>query len=193
MREWSPDGSPVRPHPASGHGPILWPSPDLIADDLPGRAGQVVGTSDLHPDADREAVLLSLPMACGSAVGNGLPVLASATRHPARLPLVVVGEAARAGQRDAVAAVRLLMAMATPELAESPIRGGLSGATGISAVPPALSGATGIFGCDRHLHSGLSRARARITHASKDAHVPCALISIALWSSARAARWAPWD
>ncbi len=36
MRQWSPDGSLVRPHPASGHGPIPWPSPDLIADGLRG-------------------------------------------------------------------------------------------------------------------------------------------------------------
>ncbi len=193
LRQWSPDGSLVRPHPASGHGPIPWPSPDLIADGLRGLTGDVVGTSDLHPDADQGHVLLSLLMAFGSAVGSGFPVLASATWHLARLPLVVGGEAARAGQGDAVAAVRMLMAMATPELAERRIRGGLSGATGSSAVLPALSGATGISGCDWHLLSGLSRACARTAHASKNAHVLCALISIVLWSSAGAARWAPWD
>ncbi|MGA9113634.1 MAG: hypothetical protein WB802_07545, partial [Candidatus Dormiibacterota bacterium] len=88
---------------------------------------------------------------------------------------------------------RMLMAMATPELADRRIRGGLSGATGISAVLPTLSGATGISGCYRYLPSGFSRACARMTHASKNAHVPCALISIVLWSSAGAARWATWD
>jgi hypothetical protein len=73
MRQWSPDGSLVRPHPASGHGPIPWPSPDLIADGLRGLTGDVVGTSDLHPDAHHGDVFLSLPMAFESAVGMAFP------------------------------------------------------------------------------------------------------------------------
>ncbi len=55
-----------------------------------------------------------------------------------------------------------------------------------------ISGATGIFGCDRH-SSRASRARARLAHASEDANMPSAVIPVALWALAGAVRWAPWE
>ncbi len=98
-----------------------------------GLAGEVVRAIDPHTDADPAAVLVSLLVAFGSAVGDGPHVVVGATHHPAREYVAVVGDTAVARKGESWSPVRRLMARAAPEWADSRVQGGLSSGEGVIA------------------------------------------------------------
>jgi hypothetical protein len=86
--EW--EASPTTP---------AWPAP-LDSAAFHGPAGEFVRAAVPYTEADPAALLISLLVEFGSAVGNGPHVMVGATRHPARLSAVVVGQTGKSRKGD---------------------------------------------------------------------------------------------
>jgi hypothetical protein len=79
--------------------PRQWPEP-LDGAAFHGLAGDFVRAVEPFTEADPAALLVTFLVEFSSAVGNGPHVLVGATRHPARLSAVIVGQSAKARKGD---------------------------------------------------------------------------------------------
>jgi hypothetical protein len=79
--------------------PREWPEP-LDEAAFHGLAGEFVKTVEPYTEADPAALLVTFLVEFASAVGNGPHVMVGATRHPARLSAVIVGQSAKARKGD---------------------------------------------------------------------------------------------
>lgn len=99
-----------------------------------GLAGRVVEAVSPHTEADPIAVLVSLLIGFGCAVGSGPHALVGATRHPPREYAAVVGKTSKARKGDSWQPNKLLFTLAAPDWSRR-LLGGLSSGEGlISAV-----------------------------------------------------------
>jgi hypothetical protein len=98
---------------------------------LHGLAGEIVCALEPHTEADPAALLISLLVAFGSAVGSGPHARVGGTRHPARLFTVVVGETARARKGQSLRDIRQVLDRAEPDWATACIVGGLASGEGL--------------------------------------------------------------
>jgi hypothetical protein len=122
-RLYEPDFEPHHYGPAGGSSfstdpPKRYPSPASPWPEPPGPAayrglaGRIVEAIDPHTEADRVAVLGSLLVAFGNAVGAGPHMLVGATAHTARLFAAFVGRTAKARKGDSWQPVRTLTSAA---------------------------------------------------------------------------------
>jgi len=108
-----------------------WPTLDEAA--LHGLAGKVVATIEPHSEADPVALLLTLLVLFGAAVGDGPFAVADGARHPARLYVALVGRTSRARKGTAWANVRGIFAAATPDFVRDRVVSGLASGEGLIA------------------------------------------------------------
>lgn len=104
-------------HPAAMHGPL----------------GEIVRTLAPHTEADPVALLADLLVSFGNCVGSGPHALADASRHPARLNAVLVGQTARGRKGTARANIGALFEETSPDWATKRVMGGLSTGEGLIA------------------------------------------------------------
>lgn len=89
-----------------------WPTLDPAA--LHGLAGECVGLLDPHTEADPVAVLASLLVGFGAAVGAGPHYVADGAQHPGRLDVVLVGATAKGRKGTSWVQARRLLSIADP-------------------------------------------------------------------------------
>jgi hypothetical protein len=94
-------------------------------------AGDVVRALVPHTEADPHALLVSLLVAYGNAVGASPHFRVGATRHELRLFAVVVGETGQGRKGQSWSETRKLYELAAPEWAAGCIVGGLSSGEGL--------------------------------------------------------------
>ncbi|MDA8394214.1 MAG: hypothetical protein M0T72_03060 [Candidatus Dormibacteraeota bacterium] len=97
-------------------------------------AGEFVEAAQPHSEADPAALLVSFLAAFGSAVGPGPHAVVGATRHPARLFAVLVGQSAKARKGESWSPVSRVLAAADPSWAARVQQGLSTGEGVISAV-----------------------------------------------------------
>jgi hypothetical protein len=108
-----------------------WPQLDDGA--LFGLAGEVVALLRPHTEADDAAVLVTLLVAFGSAIGASAAVRVGGAEHPARLFAVLVGETAKARKGQSWRDTRRLLFLADPDWAGRGIVSGLASGEGLIA------------------------------------------------------------
>jgi hypothetical protein len=106
-----------------------WPVLDDKA--LYGLAGEVVLAMLPHTEADKVALLASLLVACGNAMGRGAHMRIGADRHHLNLNVGLVGETSKGRKGMSWNLVRNLVEAADPVWAENRIMGGLSSGEGL--------------------------------------------------------------
>jgi hypothetical protein len=116
------------PPPSAPQQTIAQPTPTLADAALYGLAGKIVQTMAPKTEAHPAALLGSLLVTFGAAVGRGAWMTASGTRHHANLSLCIVGDSSRARKTTAANNVRELFARA--EILP-PMASGLSTGEGI--------------------------------------------------------------
>jgi hypothetical protein len=89
---------------SNGRARIGWPVLGDAA--MYGVAGEIVSALEEHTEADRVALLLSLLVGAGCAIGGGPHVVVGGDRHDTRLNVVLVGETARARKGSSWSMVR---------------------------------------------------------------------------------------
>jgi hypothetical protein len=98
-----------------------------------GLAGEVVRLLEPHTEADPVALLIHFLAMLGNAVGDGPHIKIGFTKHPARLFVVVVGDAALARKGTAGDAIERIMELAAPDWHASRIMRGAQSAEAIIA------------------------------------------------------------
>ncbi|MDA8330866.1 MAG: hypothetical protein M0027_06600 [Candidatus Dormibacteraeota bacterium] len=111
--------------------PAQWPEP-LDAAAFHGLAGEFVGAAQPHSEADPAALLVSFLVGFGSAVVAGPHAAVGATRHPARLFAVLVGQTAKARKGESWSPVYGVLAEADPSW-PARVQQGLSTGEGVIA------------------------------------------------------------
>lgn len=108
-----------------------WPTLGQVA--FHGLAGRVVRTLDPHTEADPAGLLICFLAAFGNIVGAGPHASADASKHPARLNVLLVGKTAKARKGTAWANIVRPMALADPGWAMECMVSGLSSGEGLIA------------------------------------------------------------
>ncbi|MHB1523019.1 MAG: DUF3987 domain-containing protein [Candidatus Dormibacteria bacterium] len=120
----------------SSHSSLLSPPPgwprQLDEAALYGLVGEFVRAVEPYTEADPAALLVALLVEFSSAVGNGPHVMVGATRHPARLDAVVVGQSAKARKGESEKPARLVIRGVDPGWGTR-IQQGLSSGEGLIA------------------------------------------------------------
>jgi hypothetical protein len=99
-----------------------WPSLDPAA--LYGLPGEVVRALEPHTEADRAALLGTVLVSYGAAVGPGPHAIADGAPHPALLFLIVVGESAKARKGSSWVNPMRVMRAAEPDFFPARVLGG---------------------------------------------------------------------
>lgn len=97
----------------------------------PNLIGRLLDVIDPHTEADRLAVLASLLVGFGSAVGPSPHVLVGAEAHRANLYAVLVGKSSKARKGSSWAPVRLLLEAVDPDWCRGRIVTGLGSGEGL--------------------------------------------------------------
>ncbi len=108
-----------------------WPTLGQAA--FHGLAGRVVRTLEPHTEADPAGLLVCFLAAFGNIVGAGPHASADASKHPARLNVLLVGKTAKARKGTAWANDQQVMALADPGWAMECVVSGLSSGEGLIA------------------------------------------------------------
>lgn len=108
-----------------------WPD-ELDRAAFHGLAGEFVEAARPHSEADPAALLVSFLAGFGSAVGPGPHAIVGATRHPARLFAVLVGQSAKARKGESWSPVGRVLAVADPSW-PARVQQGLSTGEGVIA------------------------------------------------------------
>jgi len=96
-----------------------------------GLAGRFVRTVEPHTEAAPEALLLSFLAAFGNLIGPGPHMLVTATKHPGRLSVVLVGMTGSARKGTAQGAVNEVMRRVDPEWYDACVKTGIASGEGI--------------------------------------------------------------
>ena len=108
-----------------------WPAP-LDDAALHGLAGEFVRAVEPYTEADPAALLVTFLVELSSAVGSGPHFMVGATRHPARLSAVIVGQSAKARKGDSHKPPSTVIREADPSWGAR-IQQGLSSGEGVIA------------------------------------------------------------
>jgi hypothetical protein len=107
-----------------------WPPP-AAREAFYGLAGEVVNAIQPHTEADPHALLASLLVAVGNAIGRGAYFRVGQQRHYVNLFVCLVGATSRGRKGLSWDEVRGIMALADPEWAGKRVMGGLSSGEGL--------------------------------------------------------------
>ena len=107
-----------------------WPEP-AAEPAWHGLAGDVVRMLAPHTEADPHAVLVTLLVAFGNAVGRGPGFTAEGDFHGSNLYAVIVGDTSKGRKGTSWGRVRQLVEAADPEWSQERIMGGLSSGEGV--------------------------------------------------------------
>lgn len=105
--------------------------PNLGEDALHGLVGEIVRTILPHSEADPVALLSSLLVACGNAMGRGAHLRVGADRHYLNLNAALVGETSKGRKGMSWNFVRSLVHAVDPLWAEERVMSGLSSGEGL--------------------------------------------------------------
>jgi hypothetical protein len=109
------------------------PWPELDPEALQGLAGDFVRAVEPYSEADPAALLGSLLVMFGNAVGDGPHAVAESDRHPARLNIVVVGETSRSRKGTSYSRALDVLSRVDPGWAAGCVASGLSSGEGLIA------------------------------------------------------------
>jgi hypothetical protein len=104
----------LRPAKVDARGPLSRQWPKLHPDALHGLAGEIVRAVAAHSEADGSALLLTLLVWFGAAVGRAPHARVGGARHSARLFVVIVGQTAKARKGTSLADLRPIFDIAEP-------------------------------------------------------------------------------